>query len=122
MLLSRIVEVRDRFARSANVERDLGSDAISGYLPTARTLDVVDRIARSLLSASSGRAISITGPYGSGKSSLALFLDGLLAPKGERSRDLAHAILAEADPNLSRAFSAALGVMSAADTGFIRAV
>ena len=44
MRLSDQVRVTPRFARSANVERDLSVAAIEGYLPTGRALDVVSRI------------------------------------------------------------------------------
>lgn len=91
--LADLVRVKQRFARSANVERDSGSEAISGYLPTARAVDVVGRVATAMLEPSAGRAISVTGPYGSGKSSLALFLEGLLAPANDKTRRVAHAVL-----------------------------
>ncbi len=82
MRLSGQVTVTPRFARSANVERDLGAAAISGYLPTGRALDVVARIGRGLLTPAAGRALAITGPHGSGKSSLAVFLHALFASRG----------------------------------------
>ena len=64
MRLSEQVTVKPRFARSANVERDLGPAAIDGYLPTGRALDVVARVGRGLLAPSAGRALAITGPHG----------------------------------------------------------
>lgn len=70
------ISVRARFARSANLERDLARrEPLDGYVVTARALDVVERIAETAASGPAGGAWSLTGPYGSGKSSLALLLD-----------------------------------------------
>ncbi len=78
------IEVGSRFARSANLERDLARpEPLDGYVLTGRGLDVVERIAAAAASGSAGGAWSLTGPYGSGKSSLALLLD---AAFGGRSR------------------------------------
>ena len=74
--LSESVSVAGRFARSANLERDSArTEPLEGYVVTARALDVVERIARTAVSGPSGGAWSLTGPYGSGKSSLALLID-----------------------------------------------
>ncbi len=70
------IKVSGRFARSANLERDLARpEPLDGYVLTARGRDVVERIATVAASSSAGGAWSLTGPYGSGKSSLALLLD-----------------------------------------------
>ncbi len=76
-VLSESISVARRFARSANLERDAErSEPLEGYVVTARALDVVERIARTAASGTAGGAWSLTGPYGSGKSSLALLIDG----------------------------------------------
>ena len=70
------ISVRARFARSANLERDLArSEPLDGYVVTARALDVVERMAETAATGTAGGAWSLTGPYGSGKSSLALLID-----------------------------------------------
>jgi len=75
-LLAESISVAGRFARSANLERDATrTEPLDGYVVTARALDVVERIARAAASGPSGGAWSLTGPYGSGKSSLALLID-----------------------------------------------
>ena len=75
------ITVLGRFARSANLERDADRpEPFDGYIITARTLDAVERIASTAATAVSGGAWSLTGPYGSGKSSLALLLDAALGP------------------------------------------
>ena len=102
--LSVLAGVRQRFSRSANIERDNSTDAISGYLPTARALDVVRRVVDGIEDPRAGRSISVTGPYGSGKSSLGLFLAALLG--GEKSlRARADVLLSESDPDLARRLS-----------------
>lgn len=73
-----LIEPKARFTRSANVERDAGRADLDGFLPTGRALDVVARLTRSILDPYATRAFSITGPYGTGKSSLAVFIDALL--------------------------------------------
>ncbi len=78
------IEVSGRFARSANLERDLARpEPLEGYVLTARGLDVVERIAAAAAQGTAGGAWSLTGPYGSGKSSLALLLDAVF---GGRSK------------------------------------
>ena len=74
--LAASVSVRARFARSANLERDLERrEPLDGYIVTSRALDVVERIAETAATGPAGGAWSLTGPYGSGKSSLALLID-----------------------------------------------
>ena len=92
--LSEIVRVKPRFARSANIERDDFATAVDGYVPTARAVDVVSRVVAGIEGRGAERAISVTGPYGSGKSSLALFLSALFGPAGQtqaEATDLLHA-------------------------------
>jgi energy-coupling factor transporter ATP-binding protein EcfA2 len=119
--LQDLVRMRQRFARSANVERDAEGDAVGGYLPTARALDVVDRAAAAILDPAVGRAISVTGPYGSGKSSLALFLAALLGPATEVARRHADEVLREANPALALRVARARDASGAGRKGFIRA-
>ena len=74
--LATSISVRARFARSANLERDLErQEPLDGYIVTSRALDVVERIAETAATGPAGGAWSLTGPYGSGKSSLALLID-----------------------------------------------
>jgi len=90
------VSVVSRFARSANLERDVSRpEPLDGYVVTARALDVVERIATTAAADAAGGAWSITGPYGSGKSSLALLLDATFAEAGP-TRDIAWGLVDEA--------------------------
>ena len=85
--LSDGIRVSGRFARSANLERDQGrAEPLEGYIVTARSLDVVERIASAAAGGPAGGAWSITGPYGSGKSSLALLIDAAFGGVSQRRR------------------------------------
>jgi hypothetical protein len=77
--VSDVVSVSYRFATSANVERDISRGVFDSYRLTSRGADVLTQIAAGMDDASAGRAFSITGPYGTGKSSFAVFLGALLA-------------------------------------------
>ena len=81
------IEVSSRFARSANVERDLArAEPLDGYVLTARGRDAVERVAAVAATGSAGGAWSLTGPYGSGKSSLALLLDAAFGGRSQLQR------------------------------------
>ena len=110
------VRTTDRFARSANVERDDTVSAIKGYMPTARAIDVVGRVVSGLEGVGAARAISVTGPYGSGKSSLALFLSALFGPSGSAQLH-AGRLLNEALPELGDRLD--LTRASASQEGFV---
>lgn len=111
---------KPRFARSINVERDAGSESIESYLPVARAIDAVRRLAVSLTRTDVERALSVTGPYGSGKSSLAILIEALLGPATDRARVTADDLLSSADPDTARLLAAARRDMGADRNGFIR--
>ena len=118
--LADYVSVRPRFARSANLERDSGRpEPFDGYIVTTRALDVIERMTGAALSGRSGGAWSLTGPYGSGKSSLALLLDAAFGP-GKRVRNVALRLIAEASPEAAEAVRKAHGRHGTRRTGFHR--
>ena len=121
MILSEQVTVKPRFARSANIERDLSPAAIEGYLPTSRALDVVARVGRGLLAPSAGRALAITGPHGAGKSSLAVFLNNLFAPRDSEMYQTAREVLHSADPAVAGVFEQGLEAVDSQGRGAVRA-
>ena len=99
-ILADYFSVRARFARSANLERDANqSEPLDGYIVTARALDVVERITATAVAGPSGGAWSLIGPYGSGKSSLALLLDAALGP-ATPTREAAWKLIDEASPTV----------------------
>ncbi len=114
------VAPKGRFTRSVNIERD-ANRAISGYLPTGRALDVIGRIGRALEGTNPSRAFSITGPYGTGKSSLAVFFDAIVGPAGA-ARAEAIDVLRSVSHEDADLFEVAVTHSDHAERGFIRAV
>ena len=104
MSLANRIAVNTRYTRSINVERDRGSRAIiEAYLPSAGGVELLGDIADALGRADQPRAWSLVGPYGSGKSSFALFLHELLGTGP--SRTAARKILAAENPSIARKFA-----------------
>lgn len=76
--MSEVVSLSPRFMRSVHLERDFYSkDAADGYLITRGTLSAFSLLGRGF-SDPSYRAQCISGPYGAGKSALALYFAKLL--------------------------------------------
>lgn len=68
-----------RFLRSVNLARDsVSGKGLDGYIVTASARQALARIGSGLSGLRTDRAFTLTGPYGSGKSSFALFLFHLL--------------------------------------------
>ncbi len=116
------IAISPRFSRSANLERDVTAvNPLEGYVVTARAADVVERLAGRAASTSAGGAWSITGPYGSGKSSLALLIDGAFDGAGA-IRDKALELLSVATPDLASTIITAHERHDTLELGFCRAV
>ncbi len=116
------LSVSASFARSANLERDITDVApLDGYIVTARAIDIVERLASTATNTRAGGAWSITGPYGSGKSSLAVLLDGAFGEAGP-VRDKALRLLQRVAPEVSIAVENAHAIHETNDHGFHRAV
>ncbi|MYB90427.1 MAG: hypothetical protein F4019_04810 [Rhodothermaceae bacterium] len=93
------VSVQGSFHRSVNLTRDFyGTQGLGSYIVTSKAREMIERIVE-IPSATQmiGGAWSITGPYGGGKSSFALFLAHLL----HRNDDAVHK-LSDADLALSK--------------------
>lgn len=74
------VHVNTHYTRSINLERDADSlDVANAYIPTSRALKLFGRVAEGFNSSLAPRAWSLIGPYGSGKSSVSVFLSHLLS-------------------------------------------
>lgn len=120
--LADYIAVVGRFARSASLERDIARrEPLDGYVVTARALDVVERIAATAANGAAGGAWSLTGPYGSGKSSLALLLD---AAFGERdaTRAAATELIKATSPAVADLLARAHQARGTDERGFHRAV
>ena len=66
------------------------------------------------------RAFSVTGPYGSGKSSLAVLLDALFAPAGDEAFGSAKDLIGDVAPDTSDLVERARAAVGATKTGFLR--
>lgn len=114
------LDVRQHYLRSAHLEHHEG-DTGASYIPTARALEVLHRIVRATGAPDAGRAWSLTGPYGAGKSSFGLFLHALLGPADDPVRATAMSTLEMAEPDLAAALDQGRTHLGADEHGFIRA-
>ncbi|MBF0304974.1 MAG: ATP-binding protein [Alphaproteobacteria bacterium] len=96
--LSDIVRVDRRFRKSVRVDADLGDrDALEGFICPPSIAEALLSMGRQFAETGHG-AFTWTGPYGSGKSSLAVALASLVGPPGglrERARSAIGARTAE---------------------------
>ena len=93
------------YSRSVNVERDLSDEeVIRAYIPTARAKETLSRLVDGANSAKRTCAFSLIGPYGSGKSSFAVFLTQLLAAKSDSAKQTALSVLTQADAELAKGY------------------
>jgi hypothetical protein len=105
--------------RSVNLERDSDLPGIGPVYMSARIVDALSRLAEAMNDAGRNRAWSLTGPYGSGKSTIALLITDLLGQSSSR-RNEAEQLLATADLDLARELTAARDRI--APEGFITAI
>jgi Fe-S cluster biosynthesis and repair protein YggX len=88
--LQEFFRVGERFQRSVNLAADYGnSRTLNDYIITSLSVSVLSRIGLGLKANSNGRAWSITGPYGAGKSAAILFMAKVLGyPASNQARRL----------------------------------
>lgn len=103
-MLSDIVRISRHYQRSIRIDVDLGRpDALEGYICHGTARAALGSMSKQL-SESNQRAFTWTGPFGGGKSSLAVALAGALATD-KRIRAKARATLApELIPDFDKAF------------------
>lgn len=93
--LSEMVQISRHYQRSIKIDIDLGRpDALDGYICHGTAQAVLESMSRQLLE-SSQRAFTWTGPFGGGKSSLAVaFASALGADKSLRlkAREMLHVV------------------------------
>lgn len=100
--LAELIDVRHRSVRAVNLEEDLRDpEVLAGYVPGAHVIDALRRITIGLQDGPRTRAWSITGPYGSGKSSFAHLLCSLLAHKSDPTQRAATKLMGAADAQLT---------------------
>lgn len=112
------VELIGSQMRSTNVERDVLDELHSPYVG-ARALDVIDRLANALGDLRRPRSWSLTGAYGSGKSTLVNLIDALIG-HDEVRRVEAQEVLAGTSAGLAHRLEAARAELAPA--GFLGAV
>lgn len=117
-VLSDQIRPQQSYLRAANLEAH--HQQSDGYIPTSRALEVLRRFIHSVSDPSSGRAWSLTGPYGAGKSSFALYLRALLGPDGP-ARVAAETSLRSADGPLSTGLVEARSALGTEASGFVLA-
>ncbi|WP_376636580.1 hypothetical protein, partial [Streptomyces sp. NPDC056255] len=103
--LSDAVTISRQFLRSVRLDTDFGrEDALSGYVCQGTAKALLENMARQLVDTKQ-RAFTWTGPYGGGKSSLALMLCSLVGPNA-KLREKARQILAlPADSAVAKVFA-----------------
>lgn len=97
MKLSEAVTVSGRFLRSVRIDQDNCSTALDGYIFSSSIREIITNFAKQQFETKQG-AFTWTGPYGSGKSSLALALTALLS--GTKSQRKAAA--AKTEPSFAK--------------------
>jgi hypothetical protein len=94
----------ERFTRSVNLEQDLTrSDALAGYVVTSGVRRAALRVTIPSKDDSLNRAITLTGPYGTGKSAFALFCAHLLSPPWWPNQAAARELLHVSAPEVEKA-------------------
>jgi Family of unknown function (DUF6079) len=97
-------EVARRFQRSIRLDSDFRSKtAIADYVPLAGSLSALMRMGDQIAK-SSQRAFTWTGPYGGGKSSLALVLASLLDSDGQVRRAAQSVVGASSASRIQKTF------------------
>ena len=100
--LSDCIEIRQRFLRSVNLEKDYEADSQNGdYILTPTAIQILRRVADGLSPSSPYRAWTVTGPYGVGKSAFAVFLTRVLCQRGSMGTAVWRQ-LEQADPGLAQ--------------------
>ncbi len=114
MSLVEKIQVNTNYTRSINLERDADSLAVvKAYIPTTRALDTLSRVGETIATIqSTPRAWTLMGPYGSGKSSFAVFLSHLLGARNNPATIAAQEALENSDDEIFGKFFKSDGVTS----------
>ena len=117
--LSRIVGVVEKSQASSNIEHD-SLNVIPGYIPNSNASEAVERFNEGLRRG--GSAISITGPYGSGKSTFGVILNHLVAPNDDVGFGQALKRIREAYDDMANEIEESRTAAGIHKTGMIRCV
>ena len=117
--LSMIVGISEKTHSSSNVEHD-SMNVIHRYIPNSSTNEAIERFTAGL--AFGGSAISITGPYGSGKSTFGVMLSHLAAPKDDEGFGHALGRIGEVYENAAHDMMESRAMAGIHKTGMIRCI
>lgn len=96
------IKIDTVYTRSINLERDIDSSAIvNAYIPTTRSLLTLRRISKTFNEENVPRSWALIGPYGSGKSSFAVYLAHLFDNPRYKTTKSALGVCCDADGELS---------------------
>lgn len=102
--LSDIVQISRQYQRSIRVDADIGrADALAGYICHATAASVVEGMCKQLASTNQ-RCFTWTGPFGGGKSSLAVALASVLHPDKNLRTKARETLRLESSPFFDKAF------------------
>ncbi|MDQ0142878.1 ATP-binding protein [Cupriavidus necator] len=102
--LSDIIQISSQYQRSIRVDADIGrADALSGYICHATATAVVDGMCKQLADTNQ-RCFTWTGPFGGGKSSLAVALASALHPNKSLRTKARQALRLDSKPAFDKAF------------------
>lgn len=102
-VLSDIVQISRQYQRSIRVDADIGrADALSGYICHATATTVVDSMCKQLIGTNQ-RCFTWTGPFGGGKSSLAVALASALHPDKSLRTKARQALRLDSKPTFDKA-------------------
>jgi len=101
--IGQTVQIARHYRRSVRIDSDIGrADALDGYVLTDTAKEALSIMSRQI-NETSDRAFTWTGPYGGGKSSLAVVLASALSSNGAL-RARANEILGNEVPGFQKAF------------------
>lgn len=107
--LSDIVQIARQYQRSIRVDADIGrADALTGYIYHATATSVVDGMCKQL-SGTNQRCFTWTGPFGGGKSSLAVALASALHPDQNLREKARESLRLDSKPSFDQAFPVSNG-------------
>ena len=117
--LSRIVGVIEKTQASSSIEHD-SLNVIPSYIPNSNANEAIERFNEGLRRG--GSAISITGPYGSGKSTFGVILNHLVAPNDDAGFSQALKRIREAYDDMASEIEESRTAAGIHKTGMIRCV
>jgi len=106
------------FRRSTRLERDGTEEGLRGYIPTPRGLELLGQLLDALAS-NDYKAFSVTGPYGSGKSSFAVFLSALFEPQTSSAYEAASTLLKGESREMARSVQSMRERLGVCESGFV---